>query len=179
MPLSNPTSADHLAAEAGAFEPQRVSNWSLEIPLDGQDKDVIIAALEAFKLPKITNEAIELHFQNGVTFVAGKAKTDQGSLTVKDIVDRDVLGALVRWRNAVYSVKTGKIGLAKDYKKTCYLVLTAPDGTYQRQCKLIGVFPPADPDYPDLNMTTSDKVVLTMPLSCDKPDWSDSINGIV
>lgn len=179
MPLSNPQSADHLAAEAGAFEPQRVCNFSVEIPLDGSDKDVVIAALESFKLPKMSQDKIELHYQNGVTFVAGKAKTEEGSLVIKDIVDRDVLGAILRWRNKVYSVKTGKVGLAKDYKKTCYLVVTGPDGSYQRQCKLTGVFPPADPEITDFNMTSNEKVVLTTALSCDKTDWSDSINGLI
>jgi hypothetical protein len=179
VPLTYPTAPDHLAAEAGSFEPQRVSNWAVEIPLPGADKDVIIAALESFKLPKTSNEKITLAYQNGEVYVAGKAKTDEGQLIVKDIVDRDVLGALLRWRNLVYSHKTGKIGLAKDYKKTVYLVMTAPDGTYQRTAKLVGVFPPADPEFTDLTMTGNDKVTLTIGLSCDKTDWGESINGLV
>lgn len=179
MPLTNPQSPDHLAQEAGSFEPQRVSNFSLEIPLDGADKEVIIMALESFTLPKITNDKIELHYQNGVVYVAGKAKSDDGNLVLKDMVDKDVLGAMMRWRNQVWSSKTGKVGLARDYKKTGYLVLVAPDNSTIRVCKLVGLWPTADPAFPDLNMTSNDKVVLTCPLSCDKPDWGDAVAGLI
>jgi hypothetical protein len=177
--LTNPTSADHLAQEAGSFEPQRANNFSIEIPLPGSDKDVVVAALESFKLPRMTNDVVELHNQNEVRFVAGKAKAEDGELVIKDFVDKDALGALLRWRNKVYSSITGKIGLAKDYKLTCSVVLTAPDGTTQRVCKVRGTWPPSDPDYTPLNMTASEKTLLTLSLKCDKTDWSDSITGLV
>jgi hypothetical protein len=177
--LTNPTSPEHLSGEAGAFEAQRVNNFSIEIPLDGADKDCVIASLEQFKLPKMTNDKVELHYQNGVVYVAGKAKADDGSLVLKDMVDRDVLGAIMRWRNKVYSSKTGKIGFAANYKKTCHLVMTAPDNTLQRVCTLVGVFPVGDPDFNEFNMTSGDKMLLTVTLSCDKTDWAESIQGLV
>lgn len=177
--LQNPQAADHLAQEAGSFEPQRVFNFSVEIPLDGADKDLIIMALDSFKLPKTTNEKIELHYQNGMIYVAGKAKTDEGSLVLKDFADKDVIGAVMRWRNKVNSSKTGKVGLARDYKKTAYLTMTAPDGSYVRVCKLKGVFPPADPDLTEFNMGGNDVIKLTLPLSCDKTDWSETVTGLI
>jgi hypothetical protein len=64
MGLTNPQSADHLAAQAGTFEPQRQNNFSIEIALDNADKDLIIMGLEGFSLPAVTNEQIVLNNQN-------------------------------------------------------------------------------------------------------------------
>ena len=180
MPLTNPPqSADHLAGEAGSFEPQRGNNFSVELALsNGDDKDVIIMALEGFTLPTITNEKVELHYQNGVVFVAGKAKTEDGSLVVKDFVDRDVLGAMLRWRKQVHNAKTGQIGYAKDYKVTGSLVMTGPDGTTERVCKLRGLWPLSDPKFTDFAMGSSEAIKLSLQLSCDRTDWSGSISGL-
>lgn len=179
MPLANPQAPDHLAAEAGSFEPQRVHNFSVEIPLGQKDKDVINLSVSSFKLPKMENEIVTLAFQNGEVYIAGKAKTSGGSIVVKDFVDQDTLGAIMRWRNLVFSSKTDKIGLAKNYKKTVFVVLTGPNGDGVRMCKLSGVFPPADPDFTDLSMSNNGIVELTLTLSCDKTDWSSSITGLV
>ena len=176
MSLQNPTSADHIAAQEGSFEPQRQNNFSLEIPLPNADKDLIVMALEGFDLPKQGNEVITLQYQNESRKVAGPVTVDQGALHLKDFVDADVRGAILRWRKQVYDPSTGKIGLAKDYKKTCNVILTAPDGSSQRIAQLEGVFPPEDPPN-NFTMTSGDKVLMDVPISIDKIKWSGSILG--
>jgi hypothetical protein len=176
LALTNPQAADHIAAEAGTFEPQRQNNFKLEIPLPGTDKDYISMALHGFTLPQQTNEVVEVEFQNETRKVAGKATVEEGTMILKDFVDVDTLGAVLRWRKQVYDPQTGNIGRASDYKKTGYVILTGPDGEDERVAKLIGVWPSADPSF-DMNMEGSDKILLEVPIQIDKNDWSGSIVG--
>lgn len=176
MALTNPQAADHIAAEAGTFEPQRQNNFSLEIPLSGTDKDYISMALHGFTLPQQSNEVTEVEYQNETRKVAGKVSVEEGNMVLKDFVDVDTLGAILRWRKQVYDPQTGKVGLAKNYKKTGYVILTAPDGSGERVAKLVGCWPSADPSF-DLSMEGSDKILLEVPIQIDKTDWSESVVG--
>lgn len=176
MALSNPQSADHIAAEAGAFEPQRKNNFAIEIPLPNADKDLVLVALQGFSLPKQGNDVVELQYQNEKRKVAGQVSVDESTLTLKDYVDVDTRGAILRWRKQVYDPQTGKVGLAKNYKKTVHVVMTAPDGTSQRVAKLVGAWPSADPTI-DLAMDGGDAVMMECPIAIDKIDWSISIQG--
>jgi len=83
---------------------------------------------------------------------------------------------LLRWRKQVYDPKTGKIGLAKDYKKQLQVIMNGPNGEYERVAKLKGCWPTADPPA-DLNMESPEKLLMEIPISVDKIDWSDSITG--
>lgn len=174
--LTNPQSADHIAAEGGTFEPQRQNNFTLEIPLSGSDKDYISMGLHGFTIPQQTNEVVEVEFQNETRKVAGKATVEEGSLVLKDFVDVDTRGAILRWRKQVYDPDTGQVGLAKDYKKVGYVILEGPDGSGQRIATLIGCWPSAEPST-DLNMEGSDKILLEIPIQIDKISWSNSIIG--
>jgi hypothetical protein len=97
-------------------------------------------------------------------------------LVLKDFVDADTRGAILRWRKQVYDSATGKIGLAKDYKKLAHVILSGPDGSSERVGKCKGCWPTADPAI-ELNMEGGDKVLLECPIAIDKIDWSDSIEG--
>jgi hypothetical protein len=170
MSLTNPTSADHIAGEQGSFTVQPQNNWSLEVALSGADGDLIVASLEAFTIPGATNEEIEVSYQNEVRKVAGRVTVDTQTLTLKDWVDQPILAAVLRWRKLVYDQATGKIGLAKNYKRTGTGILYAPDGSTERTVDLIGLWPTQDPQIA-LDMNSSEKVLLEVPLSCDKVAW--------
>jgi len=174
--LTNPTSADHLAAEAGSFEPQRQNNFTFEVALGDADRDLIEMGLNALPLPNEANEIVELLFQNEKRKVAGQSTVDDVTLTIVDFVDKDTRGAIMRWRKMVYDPQTGKIGLAKDYKKTAYIVLHGPDESNVRVCKLKGTWPSAV-NGGSLSMEGSDKVLIEVTLTIDKADWSESITG--
>lgn len=170
MGLTNPQSADHIAAEDGSFEPQRQDNFSFEVALGDADKDLIIMSLETAALPTESNEEVEVHYQNERRYVAGKFNVESLALSFKDFVDVDVRGALLRWRKQVYDPHTGKVGLAKDYKKTGYIVMTAPDGTSSRVCRLEGCWPQTL-NGGQLDMKTADPVMIELTLRYDKPIW--------
>lgn len=177
MALENPQSADHIAGEQGSFEPQRMNNFSVEIPLGEADRDLIEMGLKGFSLPSTTNETITVNYQNETRKVAGQANVEEGTLALHDFVDADVRGAILRWRKQVYDPSTGKIGLAKDYKKTLNVLLKGPDGEGVRVAKLIGAWPTQDPPA-DMDMESPDKLLMEVPLSVDKINWSESINGL-
>lgn len=176
MALTNPTSAEHIAQEAGSFEPQRSNNFSIEIPLPAADRDLIIAAIHGLELPQQSNEVQEHEFQNERVKTAGQQTVEEMSLTLKDFVDMDVRGAILRWRKLVYDPLTGLIGLAADYKKTCNVILHAPNNTFVRVARLQGVWPSADPAI-SLTMEGGEKVLMEVPLQIDRINWSDSISG--
>ena len=172
MPLANPQSADHLAAAAGEFEPQRANNFTVEFPLPGSDKDLIVMSLVSFALPNESNEEVEMPFQNERRWVAGKASVDSATLTVRDFVDKETRKAIMRWRQKVWDKATGKVGLAKNYKLTGYAILHAPDGSAVRIAKLIGAWPQAvTPGTLDYN--TNDPVQIEVTLRVDKLIWQD------
>jgi hypothetical protein len=171
MALTNPQASDHIAAEAGTFEPQRQNNWSLEITLDEADKDVIIASLVSSALPPESNDEVEIQYQNEKRYVAGQATFETIPLTLVDYVDVETRNAILRWRLQVYNPETGAIGLAKDYKKRGSIIMTAPDGSTERVCRLVGLWPSAVPNPGTLDMSGSDKVMIEVTLRYDKAVW--------
>lgn len=174
MPTQNPQSADHLAAAAGAFEPQRSNNFSFEVALSGNDRDLLVLSLEGFTLPGEANEKIEIPYQNEKRKVAGPATVNDAKLTVRDFVDRESRKAIMRWRKQVYDKATGKIGLAKNYKKLGYVILTAPDGSATRVAKAMGAWPMEIGDTA-LDMKTAEPVVVEVTLCVDKLVWEDGV----
>jgi hypothetical protein len=172
MPLANPQSADHLAAAAGEFEPQRSNNFTIEFPLPGNDKDLVVMSLVSFAMPTESNEEVEMTFQNERRWVAGKASVDTSTLTVRDFVDKTTRKAIMTWRKKVWDKATGKVGLAKNYKLTGYVILHGPDGSSQRIAKAVGCWPqsvtPGTLDY-----GSNDPVQIEVTLRVDKFIWQD------
>jgi len=171
-----PQNADHIAAEAGTFEPQRQNNFTVEIPL-GNDKEYISLSCQAIPLPVESNDEVEIQYQNEKRYVAGQATFDATSFTVRDYVDVDTRGAIMRWRHQVYNPATGAIGLASNYKKTVWIVMEGPDGATTRVCKLTGCWPQAV-NGGTLDMSASDQVQIEVTLRFDKPIWSENIPGL-
>lgn len=162
--------ADHLVEAKGAFEPQRTANWLIEIhdlPGGDGDTDLIALSLETGFLPNFSNEEISLGYLNEYRYAAGKALFEAGELVVKDFVDRETAGALLRWSRQVYDPSTGQVGFAADYKKEAHILLFGPNGTKLRVWKLRGVWPQAR-NFGSLDMTSSEKVTITTTLRYDK-----------
>ena len=156
--------ADHIAAEKGAFEPQRKNNFSLRMQVLGR---VIQQSLSQFPFPKEVNDPIVVNFGNEQRKVAGRATFDNLDLVVKDFADQPVMSTLIAWRRLVYDPTTGKIGLAKDYKKHGEIVMFAPNGTLERTWKIQGVWPSRmDPGGGDMEANSQN--LVTIVLSVDK-----------
>jgi|WetSurSiteA1Bulk_404760.scaffolds.fasta_scaffold00002_96 hypothetical protein len=193
--------ATNLAQQNTGFEPQRQHNWAIEIPFAGlsagsgaligllsraigidlghSGMDNIVLSLASGFLPRGANEEVPIPYGNETVYVAGKATWDAGALVIRDWVDVDVMGALVAWRSAVYNPATGQIGLARNYKLDCDVLLFGPNSvdsvfsdygaTYLRKWTLVGCWPVSiNPAANGLDMANSNQVMIEMALRYDK-----------
>lgn len=174
MALQNPQSADHIAGSAGAFEPQRQNNFTVEIPLGGADKDVIVMSCQSIALPTESNDEVEIQFQNERRYVAGQYLVESVPFIVRDYVDQDTRDAVLRWRQLVRDRASGNIGLAKDYKKNALIVMSGPDGSSERICTLIGCWPQSV-NFGQLDYAGSEQVMIELTLRFDDCDWGSGL----
>lgn len=167
MPLY--TNANFLAAEAGSCEPQRQNNFTVTFVLNAEQFSM---GLQGFTVPKQSNEPVELQYLNEKRKVAGQTSVEEATLVLKDYVDVETRGAVLRWRTLVYDPSTGKIGLAKNYKKHLKVEMYAPDNSSNvRVATLIGCWPISDPAI-TLSMENGDKVLMEVPISVDRISWA-------
>jgi len=153
--------ADHIAAQGGAFEPQRKNNFTLRIDL-GHAR-VIQRSLDSFPLPKEANSPILVNFGNEVRKVAGRAEFDDLELVLKDYADQPIAQALIQWRREVYRPTDGFIGLARDYKKDGIVIMFAPNGLLERRWELKGIWPSRlDPGGGDMNANSQNLITTTL-----------------
>ena len=152
------------------YEVQRTNNFRVVFDdLDGianGASDIIELACDTAGLPTTTNDPIELDYGNSNIKVAGKATVDDVSITVKDFIEPDVELILWKWRMKVYNPATGKVGWAKNYKRTARIIQYGPNGEVTRGWKLEGVWP-TSLDLGDLDYSSGDKKQITMNLSVD------------
>jgi len=153
-------SADHIAKQSGAFEPQRKNNFTVRISAGAS---MIQLALDSFPLPKESNGIIDINYGNEVRKVAGIATFENLELVVKDFADQPVMESLVTWRKQVYDASTGEIGLAKEYKQQGEVTMMAPNGSLLRTWRLEGCWPSSmDPGGGDMNANENNKITVVI-----------------
>lgn len=153
-------SADHIAKQGGAFEPQRKNNFTVRI---SSGASLIQLALDSFPLPKEANGIIEVNYGNEVKKVAGIATFENLELVVKDFADQPVMQSLVAWRKRVYDAETGNIGLASNYKEQGEVTMMAPNGTLLRTWRIEGCWPSSmDPGGGDMNANEPNKISVVI-----------------
>jgi len=168
--MADPLNADHLAAQEGGYEPQRQSNWELELALPGADRETIKLSVVSSSLPPESSDEVELPYGNERRYVAGKTTFDSLPLVVNDFVDQETRAAILRWRRKVYNPATGAVGFAKDYKVDATITLWGPDGTMERECKVQGCWPQAVVPG-TLDHGAGDPVQIEVTIRYDKADW--------
>lgn len=161
MPVS--MGAMHMS-NVKTYEIQRTNNF--ELVLEGFG-DEFTLCVESCPLPTTSNDPIELAYGNAKVKVAGQAAFDDIELQVKDAIGADIEKKLSDWRKQVYDPETDKIGWAADYKRNGRIHQYAPDGTYQRSWRIIGVWP-TNFNPGEMNYDGSDKKLISMTLSVDK-----------
>lgn len=161
--------ADHMASARGTMEPQRRNHFQAEFYLDNsEDQEIIRLSVAGGFLPNEGNEEIEMQWINESVWVAGRRTLQQGSMRIRDFVDRDTAGAIHRWRKLVYDPTTGKVGYAANYKKGGSILVFGPDGvSHVRRWKLYGCWP-VSVDPGELNYETNEIVVMTVALRFDR-----------
>jgi hypothetical protein len=169
MPLNDLT-ANHIGgtgANAG-YEPQRANNNILQIlGLEGDAKSILQLSLASFPIPKVNVGVIEVNYLNEKRKFAGIASFDDLSVVFTDYVDKDTAKILHQWFAKTYDADTGKVGLAKDYKKDGKVIQYSPDGQLEREYDVQGMWISAlDPG--DADMSSEDILRVTCTITIDK-----------
>jgi hypothetical protein len=153
------------------YEPQRTNGALLYINLDndtaGYDAETLTLSLKTFSLPKVDVAPSQVGFLNEKRKFAGEVTFDDINVTFNDYVDRGTLTSLLNWFYQVYDPRTGKKGLKVDYAKTGFITMFAPNGDYNRQWNLMGVWP-RNVDPGEADQGADDLIQVSMSLSIDK-----------
>ena len=136
--------ARHLAANPELYMPQGTNHFYFYVDFDN-DGDITQGEEESLRLsvksstvPHFTQEVISVNVGNGTLKFAGKWSFDGGTIEVLDWIGANTKEILMKWQAKSGNIKTDKVGLASDYKKTAYLVETTPDGQRVRAFKMYG-----------------------------------------
>ena len=146
-------SAEHIAPGGigrAQFEPQRVSNFVLEVGVPGTTVDgliesraerIIALSVREFPMPEERTDRIELPYGNETRYVAGRTTFGEETLTCTDYIDVDTADIIYNWRRRVYNpgpdmgsvsgggLVRGGVGLAYQYKSTGCVWWLGPDSS--------------------------------------------------
>lgn len=185
MPLQ---SFGHSGDQIDGLEPQRMNNWSLEIPFNdiNDGTNIIVLSLQTFQLPTESTDPIEIYYMNEQRSYAGRTRYDGGTLSLTDWIDKGTVDVVNQWRRQVYDPATGRVGLKTEYAKEGNLYLYPPGspGTtganaapvFTRQWQLQGLWPESV-SWGPLDMAASEKVQIDVTLRYDKAILVTSTTG--
>lgn len=168
------------------WEPQRVNNF--EVVIQGLDSlkyagsenavatdafaERIMLSVDSFSAPTVEIAQITTHYANNSVKWAGKPEFPNSSLVINDYIGIHTEAILSAWFRCAYDFKSECIGLAKNYKKTAYLIEYAPDGSNARSWRLDGCWL-ASYQLGDWNQAGNEQRKLTATLVYDRviPDY--------
>lgn len=101
-------------------------------------QEVVRMSVSQASIPHFSQQPIEIKRGNSSLKYAGVPQFTDGSLTLNDYIGIDTKAVLMAWQNLSYNVKTEKVGLASDYKKTAHLIEYTPDLQKVRTWTLYG-----------------------------------------
>lgn len=133
------------------YEPQRsntfyftVENLNLNLAdfginnVDESAEKTLELAVEESSVPGFQINKLTVNRGNGQMHFAGKPTFKDGQLNIHDYIGAYTKELLYAWQRLAYNVKTQKVGLAKDYKRTAYLYELSPDYQIIRKWTLFG-----------------------------------------
>lgn len=147
-------------------EVQRQNNFELVINDLANSRELTLACENA-QIPSMDNDIVELDYGNNKASVAGKASTQDMSVSFKDFIGADVEKIIVDWRAKVYNPVDDAIGFAADYKKSARLIKWAPDGSVERVWIVKGMWPSAV-TWGTLDHTSGEKVIIEVTFKVDR-----------
>ena len=115
-----------LLHQAGAYEPQRKSNYSIVIHgLDGADD--LVLSIKATSVPEMKMNVGKIkYFNETMKYAASVTEFADQTIVFNDYIDRNTLDILAAWYRKVWNPGTGGIGWATDYKLTADIYLLPP-----------------------------------------------------
>ena len=105
---------------------------------ESRAKDILRLSVTTSSVPHFTQDPIRVRRGNNEMKFAGVPTYGSGTIRINDFIGLESKEALMAWQNLSYNVRTEKVGLAKDYKKTCTLVEYRPDYSVVRSWNLYG-----------------------------------------
>ena len=83
----------------------------------------------------------------------------------------------MEWYEKAFKFKSGKIGKAVEFKRTCTLNEYKPTGKIQNTFELIGVFP-VSIHWGELTFEDGDKKLMSITLSIDSVEYIKGKEGV-
>lgn len=143
------------------WEPQRTNNFEVVIegldsliPAGGWDTNAtdgtaseinlpnlaerIMLSVDSFTAPSLEIAQITTHYGNNSVKWAGKPEFPNTSVTINDYIGIGTEQALAAWFRTAYNFETECVGLARNYKKTAYLIEYDPSGGQARTWRMDG-----------------------------------------
>lgn len=132
----------YLADAPQYYEPQRSNTFTFyatgingmldesgfgSAPIDATEEQVLELSVKASTVPHFNIDKLTINRGNSQMHFAGKPTFDDGQITVHDYIGAHTKEVLLAWQRKAYDVRTEKVGLAKDYKRDCYLLEHTPD----------------------------------------------------
>ena len=112
------------------YEPQRAVHFIFSCPeldeLLPQGNERLRLSVDSSSIPFMHQEVMTIKRGGTEIHFAGSMQFDTHTVRIIDYIGLDSAGALVEWQKLSGDIKTQKIGLARDYKKTAYLTLYDP-----------------------------------------------------
>ena len=189
-PGANNYSAFHIAQNKVELNPQRKSNFALQIDFDddllrvGVNEDTtdeadiiasdyaqnqILLTLKSCSVPTVSLGQITINRGNSNIKFAGKPTFDSISFEAYDYIGSNIKDTLLAWQNQAYNSKYDYIGNAKSYKKHCQLMQLTPNGTLVRYWDIDGAWPmQVEPG--DYDATSDGEQTVSCTLSID---WAE------
>lgn len=149
------------------FQLQRKNHFEVQFNsgtgLDSNFKYMVVS----FPLPKETTESSDINYFNTTVKVAGKTTFDNTTMVIRDAIDYDSETKFLEWRKRVYDPKTGKMGIAEDYKYDAVVTEWTPNKTGTgRKWKLVGCWP-SSIDYGDMSYDDGGEKQISIGITYD------------
>lgn len=133
--------ANHLASQG--WELQRKNTFEIIVSGIDNTERLLTMSVVSGDLPSDSNQVIEVKYGNSSVKIAGQYVLNNGTLVLRDFLEKDTEAMVENWRSQVYNKTTQAVNFAFNYWKTARIVQAAPDGTHIREWKLSGVWPSA------------------------------------
>lgn len=105
--------------------------------IEDTQKVLYYSVVSAF-IPHFSQEKISVNRGNSTMHFAGKPTFSDGNIVLTDFIGADTKSAIMAWQRLSGDIRNDSVGLASEYKKTCYLIERDPAGNLVRTWKLLG-----------------------------------------
>jgi hypothetical protein len=166
--------ASHFANDAN-YEVQRSNHFEIVIDLESigigtgnNYQEAIRLCCTSASIPQIQIQAQPLRHGNETINVAGSPVWNEVSISVYDVIGKNMASLLQDWFWRVFDPNKHTMGLVVSYKTTATLYEYSPDASVIRAWTVFGVFP-TRLEFGNLQSSSSgEPISVTMSLAVDK-----------